>query len=189
MVRSWFKVVHLAALAIWTGSAFFFTFIAAASVFGYFAKAAGDPPPGLTGLTRDLGRRMAGGVVGEMLPKYFALQVVCGLLAVAAATVSPAFGPRPERVRRALLIAALLLVVANWQVVLPQTVRLGDEHWQAKQSGLAEKAADLDAQFGAWHGVSMLVNLLTFAVGLAVLCWTAVKLDTGKANTSIGPPP
>src|SRR5262249_14446548 len=113
------RVLHVLALGLWFGSGVFFTFLAAPSLFQTFEGLAQnrlDWLPLPTDLTKEQGTRLAGAAVGPIFPLYFALQGVCGLVALVTAWGWTRAAPaeRVHRVRFTLLVVALALVLIGW---------------------------------------------------------------------------
>jgi hypothetical protein len=143
---------------------------------------------------KDQGTRAAGAAIAPLFDQYFLLQGVCGLLAVITALgwskAEP--GRRVHSVRFLVLLAALATVVAGWPLEryvsdLRVTRNQADDQLRTKivmqvvnapkgQPGpnLEQERAALsqaNAQFGMWHGISVLLNLVTLVlvtVGMAL---------------------
>jgi acyl-phosphate glycerol 3-phosphate acyltransferase len=164
------RVLHVLALGLWFGAGVFFSFVAAPIVFQTFEGFEKGPPawlPLTPDLTKEQGTRLAGAAVGPIFPPYFALQGICGLVALVTAWGWTRSAPeRVHRVRFAVLAIALALVLVGWPLV-GKVSELRTARYSADPS-IAEPAR---AAFGIWHTVSLLLNMGTVAlagVGLAL---------------------
>jgi acyl-phosphate glycerol 3-phosphate acyltransferase len=123
------KTIHVLALGLWFGSAMFFSFVVALTLFHTLEAEASLPqqerplwfplpaPFDQDAQTRkEQGTRAAGVAISPMFDWYFLLQGVCGFLAVATALSWPRVEPRARvhRVRVVLLLLAVVSVVAGW---------------------------------------------------------------------------
>jgi acyl-phosphate glycerol 3-phosphate acyltransferase len=189
------RVLHVLALGLWFGSGVFFTFVAALSLFHTFEGFAQGPPSWLplpADLTKEQGTRLAGAAVGPMFPLYFALQGLCGVVALITAWgwTKTAPAERTSRIRFAIVTMALALVLAGWPLV-GKIEELRFARYAADEA-VADPAR---AAFGVWHTVSLVLNLGTLVlvgIGLAL----AAKLPTivsepgavgGVPGTSVSP--
>ena len=98
-MRQLSKSLHVLALGMWFGMSIYFTFVVAFSLFGVFEALGQEdlpetwfPRPVLYGKKTELvdgpkeqGTRAAGYAIGPMFVWYFALQGVCGFIALATA--------------------------------------------------------------------------------------------------------
>jgi acyl-phosphate glycerol 3-phosphate acyltransferase len=195
------KTLHVLALGLWFGTAVFFTFVVGLVLLHTFETEASKPGPerplwfpewqvrherlpgsGLPDpLRKEQGSRAFGAAVGPLFPWYFGTQAVCGLVALATALgwSSARRGEKVHRVRAAVLVLALLGVAGGWW--MERVVHgLREERGQAMDAVLlgAEPTRDqvaraeaARAEFGRWHGYSLLVNFATVAlvtVGMAL---------------------
>jgi hypothetical protein len=131
-------------------------------------------------LRKEQGSRIAGATVGPLFPWYFGLQAGCSLVALATALAW--LGRRGERVQRlrvALLTAALVCVGFGWWLerkVEGLRVSRNDQTDAVLASSTpspAEVARAEEARraFGIWHGYSLLDNFATLilvSVGMAL---------------------
>jgi glycerol-3-phosphate acyltransferase PlsY len=167
------RVLHLLALSIWFGGGVFFTVIAAPTLFGTFEGLAGRPPEWLplpADLTKEQGTRLAGAAVGPMFPRYFALQGMSGVVALATAWGWTRMYPdRIHRLRFMVIALAFALVLAGLPVVgKVESLRF------ARYSG--DEAAK--AAFGQWHTVSLFMNFAVLALaGVATALATRLPVD------------
>src|SRR5207248_9683798 len=167
------KMVHVLALGLWFGSAVFFTFIVAPSLFGTFealgesekrpawfpqAEHFAKQDANING-PKEQGTRLAGDAVGPIFPIYFGLQLLCGLVsawtALAWARENP--GVRMHKWRTIVLIVAFLSVLAAWPLERHVT-ELREPRNRAIDAYLTEKSSDLQlkmtnarSEFGRWH--------------------------------------
>jgi acyl-phosphate glycerol 3-phosphate acyltransferase len=193
------KVVHVLALGLWFGTVVFFT-ITGAVLFPAFQKEAAKPaaerplwfplpaeydraPPSAKfpdPLRLEQGSRAAGAAVAPLFPWFYGVQAVCGLLALvtALAWASTRRG-RAHTFRAAALALALLGVGVGWWLEhkvddlrgprndLTDEVLLSP----APSADMIQKAEQARAEFGTWHGYSLVVNFLVLilvAVGMAL---------------------
>ncbi len=186
------KSLHVLAVGLWFGSAIFFSFIVGLSLFGSFERLGEEqvrpawfPLPhaferrdAVIDGPREQGVRAAGFAVSPLFPWYFAVQGICGLVALATASPWVRYGG-VHRWRMTFLMTALTLVIAGWPVELyvsvlrdPRNERT-DAYLQAVEPTEAQRKEMQAArsEFGKWHGVSLLLN---FAVIACVTCATAL---------------
>lgn len=127
------------------------------------------------------GSRAAGAVVAPLFVWYYGLQSGCVLLALACAWSWPRLAPgqRVHRLRRALLVIAVVLLAIGWWldgVVHNLRGPRNDKIEQMLQSPdptppQIETAHAARAAFGMWHGLALLQNFaatLVVAVSLAL---------------------
>ncbi len=197
------KTVHVLALGLWFGTVVFFT-LAGGLMIQAFTTTAGlevkdrplwfpvpdafqkDPPSQAfpNPLRLEQGSRAFGVAVSPLFPWYYGIQTVCALLCTLTA-VGWCLSEKGfvHRTRAVLLLLALLTLGAGWwldgvvsslrvdrerlsdQVITSSPVASGQEI-QA-----AEKAR---ADFGMWHGMSLIQNfttLLLVAVAMALAAY------------------
>ena len=182
------KVLHLVSLALWGGAALFFSYLTTPRIFSYLRdQLPTSPLHGLQGVTPDVGRRLAGDVVGTIFPTYFAFQVFAGVLAFAAGGVLARCGQRLEKVRCWLVAVALGLVLLHVATVYPRSVRILAESYQAQAAGDSPRAEELRKTFGMWHGVSQLLNFVTIALVIAALVLASLTLRGEKPASTVYP--
>jgi acyl-phosphate glycerol 3-phosphate acyltransferase len=123
------RTIHVLAVGLWFGSAVFFSFVVALTLFHTLEAEAAlqrqerplwfplpvefDQDPQTR---KEQGTRAAGVAISPMFDWYFLLQGVCGLLAAGTALGWPRLEPKAHvhRTRVVLAIAALVTVVAGW---------------------------------------------------------------------------
>jgi acyl phosphate:glycerol-3-phosphate acyltransferase len=171
------RALHLLALALWLGSAVFFSFLAAPKIFASFAEVAKSPPgdrtayvpinEGLDDARKDqLGSALAGAAVGPIFPLFFGLHGVCGIVALITAA---GWWKQPGRInclRIWLIGAALLTVAIGW----PISQKVTDLRLDRFSTDAAVAAAAKDG-FVTWHLISLALSFLT-----TVLVFVAVML-------------
>jgi acyl-phosphate glycerol 3-phosphate acyltransferase len=174
--------LHVLALGLWFGGAAFFNFVAAVPIFESFKQVVNAGPSDRTAnqtiftpsgdAEKDAARKkalasaLAGSAVGPVFPRYFALQAVCGVIAlVTALSWWKAEGGRKVHRWRVYLIAAGVLTVAvGWPLSnYVSELRL------ARFSSNTAVASAAEAAFGPWHQVSLLLSTVTVCLaGLAL---------------------
>ncbi len=167
------KTVHVLALGLWFGTVVFFTLIVAVVLLHTFESLGEQPAaerpswlPVAPDLDKDKGIRLFGYAIGPLFPWFFAVQGVCGFLAVATALSWPTDGSTVHKVRTWILIAALATVVAGWPLAQKVSQLRLERYAPDPAVAAAAKAA-----FGSWHTYSLLltfVTLLLVAVGMAL---------------------
>ncbi|HZU37734.1 MAG TPA: glycerol-3-phosphate 1-O-acyltransferase PlsY [Gemmataceae bacterium] len=187
------KVVHLLSLGLWFGVIVFFTFFVGLSLFDSFEtvgtqtdRPAWFPLPSqyqkqddaISG-PKEQGTRAAGYAISPMFGPYYLLQGACGLLALGTAVGWMWHASRKiHRVRALLLLLALATVVLAWPLEqkvnalrIPRNEAM-DRYLQStgpRAEQLRAEALAARAQFGMWHGLSLLLNFVTLGlVGVAL---------------------
>ena len=194
VMRQLSKSLHVLALGMWFGMSVFFTFVVAFSLFGAFETAAHQekrekwfPQPIMfrgeaeIDPAKEQGSRAAGHAIGPMFTWYFALQGLCGFIALATALpwLKYAHESSVPRWRINLLLAAVAFVLVGWplerkvhELREPRNhlteVYLQDRTDPAKKDAMLEARAE----FFQWHMGSVFVNLavilfVTAAMALA----------------------
>jgi hypothetical protein len=145
------KTLHVLAVGLWFGTAIFFNFVVALSLFGSFESVARKPGaerpvwfPVAAPFDRDAdlrkeqGTRAAGFAVGPLFDHYFLLQGICGFVAAVTALgwsrAEP--GSRVHRVRSVVVLLALGTVVAGWPI----------ERYVSELRDLRNRAVDAELQ-------------------------------------------
>ena len=161
------KVLHVLALGLWFGGAAFFNFAAAPAIFTSFKQVVYAGPsdrtagrtiidPAAKDAEKDaLASALAGAAVGPVFPRYFGMQAVCGVIALATATLWWHAGGAVHR-RRVIVLAAGLVTVAVGWVVSDYVRELRLRRYESEAVGTA---------FVRWHFISLGVSVVT--VGLA----------------------
>lgn len=184
VMRQLNKSLHVLALGLWFGMSIFFTFVVALSLFGSFEALAQQkqretwfpPAAHFDGKQDDVdgakeqGTRAAGFAISPMFTWYFALQGMCGFVALATALQFLKQGSRVHRWRVNLLIAAIMLVLVGWPIehyvseLRGPRNRATEEYLQNRDdSAKKDEMASARAAFGRWHFYSVMLNLATIA--------------------------
>jgi acyl phosphate:glycerol-3-phosphate acyltransferase len=179
------RAIHVVALGTWFGAAVMFNFISAPAIFEAFKDVVENAPSDRTAYQplapgaseeqkKQLASALAGSAVGPIFPKFFALQAVCGVLALITAL---GWWKEPGKVHRWRAIVtglALATVVIGWpiseKVSALRVARFSPE------SGDAARAA-----FAEWHLVSLglsFVSVVLAGVALAM----AAKMPEGRSD-------
>ena len=122
---------------------------------------------------------VAGLAIGPMFPLYFALQGVCGLVALVTAWGwNRTYPGRVQSIRLLVIAFAAALVAAGWPLV-GKVESLRFERYSPDQT---VKAAAQSA-FALWHTVSLLLNLAALAlVGVATALMARLPADPPPAK-------
>jgi glycerol-3-phosphate acyltransferase PlsY len=158
------RALHILALGIWLGASVFFSFVATPSLLHTFEGLAGHRPDWLlltADLTKEQGLRLFGMAVGPMFPLYFALQGVCGLIALITAWGwMTSNTDRVHRVRVMLIAGAMAFVLLG--VLLSGKVEELRLARDLAVDGTAHAAAK--SVFTLWHLISLLVNFVVIVL-------------------------
>ncbi len=200
------KTMHVLALGLWFGTTIFFSFVVGLSLLrtfeGLTEKEArpfwlpvppelnrASPGPSFPDpLRKEQGSRIFGAAVGPIFPWYYGIQLVCGVLATATAFAWYHDGT-VHKARFFALAAALVAVGIGWwlehKVGARRVVRseTSDAVLQAASPTpeMLKAAVQARADFGRWHGYSLLANfaaILLVLVGMAL----AAQLPAVPAN-------
>jgi hypothetical protein len=135
--------------ALWLGSTLFFSFVAGPAFFS-------------DDMLRLLGRPHAGAAAQVVLGRYFILQEVCALIAVAHLIAEALYLGRPlYRRTLALLVALLVLVCVGDYGFQPKLHSLHRTMYRPGTPVSMQQMAE--RSFRIWHGVSQVFNLLVVA--------------------------
>ena len=147
------KFLYTLSISIWVGSIFFFSFMAAPSIF------------------KVLPRETAGNVVSDIFPKYYMLSYICGALAIIAALalwfVYSSRGGIVNYLRIGGLVLMLGLSVYAGEVVRPVAAET-----RAELRALTESSPNylaVQEKFGILHARSAILNASVFVLGIAIL--------------------
>jgi hypothetical protein len=169
------KTIHVLALGLWFGSNFFFSLVAAPTIFASYgalteSATRGRPAFLPSSLTKENANQLAGLAVGPLFPWYFLLQGACALLALATAWawISGPGRQGVHTVRFYVLALALATIIAGW----PIARYVGDLR-EARYSPDASVAASAKEQFGRWHGYSLILNFATLGLVTAAMALAA----------------
>lgn len=170
------RVVNQLSLALWCGGTVFFSFVAAPRIFSFLRdRLPAEPLPGVSGVTSEVGRRLAGATVATIFPLYFAGQIVLGLLVFGTGLLLAQHGEPRAKLRNILIGLALAIVSVHAVTVYPKSSALRSAHYRSLDAGAVDDAAQLNRQFAIWHGVSQVLNLTVTLLAIGALVassWT-----------------
>src|SRR5262249_37691118 len=182
-----FRILHVLAVGLWFGTAVFFSFPVALTLFGSFEELAAKPQDERplwfpvpdefnkdAALRKEQGTRAAGFAISPLFDRYFLIQTVSGVLALATAL---AFGfgnsSTSQRGRVLTLSLAVLSLGPGWWL----EHRVSELRHERNQAGdvvlrgegtnpaAAKEAADqARTEFGRWHTYSLLWNFVTLGL-------------------------
>lgn len=180
--------VHVLALGLWFGGAAFFNFGTALPIFASFKEVVNAGPSDRTAnqtiISPDapdekkaaLSSALAGSAVGPVFPRYFAMQAVCGALALVTALSWWKSG-RTHRVRVVVLALAVATVAVGW----PLSNYVSEIRF-ARFSPDAAISEAAKAAFGRWHLASLALSGVTVLLAGAAMA-LAAKLPEAKPQT------
>jgi hypothetical protein len=185
--------LHVLALGLWFGGAAFFNFGAATAIFASFKEVVNAGPSDRTAgeaiIPADasperkaaLASALAGSAVGPVFPRYFAMQAVCGVVALATALGWWRLGG-VHKWRVIVIALAAATVAAGWPIS-EEVSRLRLERFSPDSSA----AAAAKTAFASWHLVSLFLSFVTVCLsGIALAL--AAKLPA-PAGREPGAPP
>ena len=162
------RVLHVLALGFWFGGAGFFNFLAAPAIFASFKQvvAAGPsdrtayetivPDDATTERKDALASALAGSAVGPIFSRYFAMQAVCGSLALLTALSWWNVEGKVNRWRVCIIALAVLCVCIGWPISnYVSELRL------LRFAPDPARAAAAKASFAAWHLLSLFLSFVT----------------------------
>ncbi len=167
------RMLHVLVLGFWFGGAAFFNFAAAPAIFASFKEVVFAGPSDRTAFEtliavdapeerkNALASALAGTAVGPVFPKYFAMQTICGVVALITALSwwNLATGRRINRWRVLVIGVALATVVAGWPI----------SNYVSELRVERFTSATAKAAFGPWHLVSLFLSFVTVCLaGLAL---------------------
>jgi hypothetical protein len=185
--------LHVLALGLWFGGAAFFNFVAAVPIFESFKEVvnAGRSdrtanqeiiPPSAPQSQKDaLASALAGAAVGPVFPRYFALQAVCGVIALVTALSWWNVGAKVHRCRVFVIGLALVLVAAGW----PLSNFISELRLLRFDPNTATAEA-AKAAFGQWHLVSLLLSAVTVLLAGVALALAAKMPDSARSPSGRG---
>ena len=185
------KSTLVVSLGTWFGAAVFFNFLAAPAIFDSFKEVVKSAPSDRTAylpLAADeteerkaqLANALAGAAVGPLFPRFFALQALCGTLALIVALGWWNAGETVHRWRVLVLALALLTVAVGWPISLwVSDLRL--ERW-APGAAVNDK---VQSAFRNAHVISLLLSVVTALLAFAALVLSARM----PAEPTRSPPP
>ncbi len=177
--------LHVLALGLWFGGAAFFNFGAATAIFPSFKDVVNAGPSdrtaGETIIPTDasaerkaaLASALAGSAVGPVFPRYFAMQSVCGLIALVTALSWWKLGG-VHKWRVIVVAVAAATVTASWPIS-DEVSRLRLERF-SQNTAIADAAK---AAFTSWHLVSLFLSFVTVCLAGVALAMAA-RLPNSK---------
>ena len=161
--------------AVWLGASVFFTFAAGPAPFSAEMRSLlgpGNFP------------YFSGAIAQVLIARYFHLQVVCGVVAVAHLLAEWLYLGKPSRkLQGGLLIGVCAAALIGGYGLQPKLKALHATKYGINTRPEVREAAD--RSFRAWHGVSQVINLLAVA-GLGTYLWRAANpSDPTRFVTSV----
>ncbi len=163
------KTIHVLAMGLWFGTTIFFLVVAL--VLFHTFEGLGEPEghrsswlPLPADFSKEEGTRLAGAAIAPLFMWYFSLQGIGAFLAASTALAWWRSGPqyRVHRIRAVVLLLAAITVALGWP--LADYVNQLRVNRYIANPAIAELAKEA---FGAWHGVSLLLNFMT--IGLVTI--------------------
>ena len=188
------RALHVLALGFWFGGAGFFNFLAAPAIFASFKQVvyAGPSdrtadqtiiPANETPEHKDaLASALAGSAVGPVFPRYFAMQAVCGCLALIAALSWWKEEGKIHRWRVVAISLAALTVAIGW----PISNRVSELRLLRFSPEVAIASA-AKADFTFWHLISLFLSFVTVCLAGVALAMAA-RLPTLFLHSPPTPP-
>jgi hypothetical protein len=154
------KFLYLLSIIFWTGSIFFFSLIAAPSIFKVLPK------------------QMAGDVVTNIFPKYYVISYVCGVIAIVTSLLSWYTGTHSATIKFTLKLVILVIMLGlsifAGGVIRPQALEIRTEMRSLVEE--SPKHGELQSRFNTLHKTSVLLNSLVFLLGIAIVFITAYNI-------------
>jgi hypothetical protein len=126
-----------------------------------------------------LASALAGSAVGPVFPRYFAMQAICGVMALLTALTWWNAGGRIHRWRVYLIATGVLTIAIGWPIS-KHVSELRLLRFAADQGVAAAAKAD----FVAWHLVSLFLSFVTvFLAGVATAL--AARLPAEVTTTTL----
>jgi acyl-phosphate glycerol 3-phosphate acyltransferase len=183
------RALHVLALGTWCGAALFFNFLAAPAIFESFKEVVKTAPSDRTAhlplapsateeQKSQLGSALAGAAVGPLFPRFFAMEAVCGAVALITALRWWREPGRVQRWRVLIIALALALVVVSW----PISEKVSALRIERFTSETAREA------FGLWHSVSLLLSLVTAVMAFVSLA-LAARMPAEQGRQAIADDP
>jgi hypothetical protein len=151
------RFFYLLSIIFWIGSIFFFSLVAAPSIFKVLSK------------------QMAGDLVTYIFPKYYLVSYICGAVAIVTSLLSWFTGTHSGMVSyllRVVILAIMLgLIIFTGEVIRPQALETRTEMRSLVQD--SAKYGELQDRFNFLHKTSVLINSVVFLLGIAIVFITA----------------
>jgi len=163
-VIGFLRFVGILNAAVWFGSAVFFTFGAGFAPFSSDMKNLLGP---------NNYPYYSGAIAQILIARYFHFQVACGLVAVLHLLAEWLYlGKLPQKLQVGLLVGLCSASLLGAYALEPRLKTLHAIKYGVNTRPETRQIAD--RSFKAWHGVSMVVNLLVVG-GLALYLWRAAN--------------
>jgi len=146
------NLIYLLSVALWVGSMFFFSFVAAPSIFDILPK------------------NFAGDVVADIFPKYYMVSYICGVLIIITLLIKKyLFESTRWFIYLNLVLVVLMLGISVYagEVIRPQSSELKKEIRTIKTS--SSDYNKLDKKFKYIHLKSVVCNIIVFIFGIAII--------------------
>lgn len=185
--------LHVLALGLWFGGAAFFNFGTAPAVFASFKEVVANSPsdrtagvPIVPATASDkekdaLANALAGSAVGPVFPRYFAMQLVCGVVALVTALSWWKLGGVHRW--RGIVVVAALVSVAIGSPISDEVSRLRPLRFVSDEA--AANAAR--AAFAAWHLASLALSFVTVCLAGVALALAAKLPGPASGDRKCGP--
>jgi hypothetical protein len=174
-VIGFLRFVGILNAAVWFGAAIFFTFGAGLAPFSQAMKdllGANNYP------------YFSGAIAQILIARYFHFQLVCASIAVLHLLAEWLYlGKYPQKLQVGLLIVLSSAALVGGYWLQPRLKALHLAKYGVNTRPEIREAAT--RSFKAWHGVSLVINVLTVG-GLAVYLWRAANpLDTTRFVSAV----
>ncbi len=147
------RFLYSLSLTFWIGSIFFFSMIAAPSIF------------------KTLSRELAGNVVSDIFPKYYLVSYVCGAVALISSILLIYLGNHLSHLTNTIILTALVvmigLAVYAGEIVTPQTHKVRTEMRAVEEN--SPKYQEIRKEFGQLHRKAAILNSAIFIFGVALV--------------------
>lgn len=151
------RFFYLLSLTFWIGSMFFFSAVAAPSIF------------------KVLSRETAGDVVTDIFPKYYLIAYACGGIAVLTSILLYFIGGAQSKAlhiaRVSILVVMLGLAAYAGTVIRTQALEARTEMRSLAAS--SPRYTEVSSRFGNLHKQSVIINALVFLLGIGIVFITA----------------
>lgn len=149
------KYLHLLSLVVWVGSITFFSFFAAPSIF------------------KILERGEAGKVVGSIFPKYYGVGYISSVVAITTIFLLYIL---EKTMPTAKLVILLIMAGTTFYGGMVVGTKAREIKAEIQVTVDETRKAELRKEFGKTHGISSVLNITVFVLGLVVLFMTAKGL-------------
>lgn len=153
MIQLILKFLHSISLAFWIGSIFFFSVLAAPSIF------------------KVLPQRTAGDLVADIFPKYYSLGYICGTVFLTSLILLILRGYESlstvNYLKIALITAMLGLSFYSGHILREQVSQVKTEMRTLPEN--SEEYETAQAGFKKLHAKSAIINVIVFVFGIAIV--------------------